>query len=44
MNDVAQEKGASAWLTALPLKEEGFSLNKREFFYARAFSFDMFGL
>jgi hypothetical protein len=23
-NDIAQQKGASAWLTALPLKEEGF--------------------
>ena len=31
-NDIAQMKGASAWLTALPLKEEGFALNKREFF------------
>ena len=30
-NDVAQLKGASAWLTSLPL-EEGFVLNKREFF------------
>ena len=33
-NDLAQMKGASAWLTSLPLKEEGFSLNKREFFDA----------
>ena len=33
-NDVAQMKGASAWLTSLPLKEEGFVLNKREFFDA----------
>ena len=31
-NDLAQLKGASAWLNALPLKEEGYSLNKREFF------------
>ena len=31
-NDIARMKGASAWLTALPLKEEGFSLNKRELF------------
>jgi hypothetical protein len=31
-NDIAQMKGASAWLTALPLKDEGFVLNKREFF------------
>ena len=35
-NDVAQLKGASAWLTSLPLKEEGFILNKREFFDALA--------
>ena len=27
----AQEVGASNWLTALPIKEKGFSLNKREF-------------
>ena len=33
-NDLAQMKGASAWLTSLPLKDEGFSLNKREFFDA----------
>ena len=26
-----KEKGAGAWLTALPLQEHGFSLNKREF-------------
>ena len=35
-NDVAQLKGASAWLTALPVKDEGFVLNKREFFDALA--------
>ena len=33
-NDVAQLKGASAWLNALPLEEEGYTLNKREFFDA----------
>ena len=33
-NDLAQMKGASSWLTALPLKEEGYVLNKREFFDA----------
>ena len=27
----AQEKGASSWLCALPLKEHGFNLNKGEF-------------
>ena len=29
--DLASEKGASTWLTILPLKEMGFNLNKREF-------------
>ena len=33
-NDLAQLKGGSSWLTSLPLKEEGFVLNKREFFDA----------
>ena len=33
-NDLAQMKGASAWLTSLPLADEGFVLNKREFFDA----------
>ena len=33
-NDICQMKGASAWLTALPLKEEGYVLSKREFFDA----------
>ena len=33
-NDLAQMKGASAWLTSLPLREEGYVLNKREFFDA----------
>ena len=35
-NDLAQMKGASAWLNALPLKQEGYCLNKREFFDAVA--------
>ena len=35
-NDLAQLKGASAWLTTLPLKSEGYVLNKREFFDALA--------
>ena len=35
-NDLSQLKGASAWLTSLPLKDEGFVLNKREFFDALA--------
>ena len=29
--DVASEKGSSMWLTVLPLKEQGFNLNKKEF-------------
>ena len=33
-NDLAQMKGASAWLTSLPLKDEGYVLIKREFFDA----------
>ena len=35
-NDLAQLKGASIWLTSLPLKSEGFALNKRYFFDALA--------
>ena len=30
-NDLAQMKGASSWLSAMPLKAENFVLNKREF-------------
>ena len=30
-NDLAMMKGASSWLTTLPLKSENFVLNKREF-------------
>jgi len=29
--DLATEKGSSAWLTVLPLRDLGFNLNKREF-------------
>ena len=29
--EICQEPGASSWLTALPLREAGFSLNKQEF-------------
>ena len=35
-NDLAQMKGASNWLTTLPLKAENFDLSKREFFDAIA--------
>ena len=30
-NDIAQTDGASSWLTTLPIKDENFSLNRREF-------------
>ena len=33
-NDLAQMKGSSAWLTALPLEAEDYSLTKRVFFDA----------
>ena len=29
--ELGSEKGASTWLTALPLQEQGFNLNKQEF-------------
>ena len=29
--EICREPGASNWLTALPLREAGFSLNKQEF-------------
>ena len=29
--EAAEEKGASAWLTALPIKLLGYALNKQEF-------------
>ena len=33
-NDLSRMKGASSWLTILPLKSENFVLNKREFYDA----------
>ena len=33
-NDLAQMKGASNWLTSLPLEDENYILNKRKFFDA----------
>ena len=30
-NDVKRHKGASSWLNAIPLKEQGLALNKQEF-------------
>ena len=38
--DVASEKESSVWLTALPLKELGFNLNKKEFRDAIKFHYD----
>ena len=35
-NEISQLKISSSWLTSLPIKEEGFSLSKREFFDALA--------
>ena len=34
--DLAQEKGASIWLTALPLKDYGFALHRAAFHHAMA--------
>ena len=34
--EMAQEKGASNWLSSLPIQAKGFSLNKQEFFDAIA--------
>ena len=31
LNDIHQEKGASMWLSMLPLKGKGYCLNKQEF-------------
>ena len=31
VNDLLGEKGSSSWLTVLPLKDQGFNLNKGEF-------------
>ena len=36
----AQETGASNWLTSLPIKAKGFSLNKQEFIDAVALRYD----
>ena len=39
--ELASEKGASCWLTSLPLKEFGFRLNKQEFTDALCLRYDM---
>ena len=38
--DLSSEKGASSWLTSVPLKEYGFRLNKQEFHDAIAMRYD----
>ena len=38
--ELAQEKGASSWLTALPIKEFGFALHKRAFHDALALRYN----
>ena len=38
--EIAQSNGASSWLTALPIKDEGFHLNKREFWDAICIRYD----
>ena len=38
--DLAQEKGASSWLTSLPIKEFGFSLHKGAFHDALTLRYD----
>ena len=37
---IAQSNGASSWLTSLPIKDEGFHLNKREFWDAISLRYD----
>jgi hypothetical protein len=39
--ELASEKGVSCWLTSLPLKDYGFSMNKQEFHDAIALRYDM---
>ena len=38
--DLAQEKGASTWLTSLPIQEFRFNLHKGEFLYALALRYN----
>ena len=39
--ELSSEKGASSWLTSLPLKDYGFRLNKQEFTDAIAMRYDL---
>ena len=41
-NDIAQMKGSLSWLTALPIKKEGYVLSKRQFFDALALRYLMY--
>ena len=34
LNDICKEKGASNWLTVIPLSDQGFDLNKQQFWDA----------
>ena len=38
--DLAMEKGASSWLTAIPIKDLGFDLNKAQFWDAIKLRYD----
>ena len=40
--DLAQEKGSSAWLTSFPLKDQGFALNKQEFWDSIALRYNWY--
>ena len=40
MTDLNSEPGASSWLTALPLAEQGFHLSKKEFWDALHLRYD----
>ena len=42
LNDNSQEKGTSNWLTVLPLSDQGFSLNKQQFWNAIRLRYDLF--
>ena len=37
--DIARERGASSWLSAMPIQKHGFALHKRAFFDAIAFRY-----
>ena len=39
--ELASEKGASTWLTSIPLKAYGFRLNKQQFHDALCMRYDL---